>query len=64
MCFCHDLFCSNTMVKYMANKYKTADHWYPTDVKMRAKVDELLDWHHTNIRKHGVGVFFNIVSIA
>ena len=52
------------MVKYMANKYKTADHWYPTDVKMRAKVDELLDWHHTNIRKHGVGVFFNIVSIA
>ncbi|XP_072051507.1 uncharacterized protein [Amphiura filiformis] len=51
---------SATIAKYLASKYQTADHWYPSDLKKRAKVDELLDWHHTNIRKHGVGVFFNI----
>ncbi|XP_072045250.1 glutathione S-transferase theta-1-like [Amphiura filiformis] len=55
------IICESTaMVKYLASKYQTADHWYPSDLKKRAKVDELLDWHHTNIRKHGVGVFFNI----
>ncbi|XP_072031976.1 glutathione S-transferase theta-3-like [Amphiura filiformis] len=51
---------SPAIVKYLADKCKTADHWYPSDLKKRAKVNELLDWQHTNIRKHGSGVFFNI----
>ncbi|XP_072051594.1 glutathione S-transferase theta-3-like [Amphiura filiformis] len=51
---------SVAIVKYLASKYQTADHWYPSDLKKRAKVDELLDWQHTNIRKHGIGVFFYI----
>jgi len=48
---------SVAMVKYMAGRDKVADHWYPADLKKRARVDEVLDWHHTGIRKAGVGVF-------
>ena len=51
------------IVKYLAAKYKTPDHWYPADIKKRARVDEMCDWHHTNARKYGMGVFFNIVCI-
>jgi len=29
---------------------KVEDHWYPTDIVARAKIDEYLSWHHANIR--------------
>uniref|UniRef100_A0ABM5F244 glutathione transferase n=1 Tax=Pogona vitticeps TaxID=103695 RepID=A0ABM5F244_9SAUR len=35
---------------YLSRKYKTPDHWYPSDLRKRAKVDEYLSWHQANIR--------------
>uniref|UniRef100_A0A670JRP2 glutathione transferase n=1 Tax=Podarcis muralis TaxID=64176 RepID=A0A670JRP2_PODMU len=35
---------------YLSRKYNTPDHWYPSDVQKRAKVDEYLSWHQANIR--------------
>ncbi|XP_072051645.1 glutathione S-transferase theta-1-like [Amphiura filiformis] len=52
---------SVTIVKYLAAKYKVADHWYPSDLKQRARVDELLDWHHSTIRAAGCDVFRSII---
>jgi len=50
-----------TILKYLAGKYKAADHWYPADLKVRARVDELLDWLHTGLRPVGIDVFFDMI---
>ncbi|XP_066465671.1 glutathione S-transferase theta-1-like isoform X3 [Tiliqua scincoides] len=35
---------------YLSRKYCTPDHWYPSDLQGRAKVDEYLSWHQANLR--------------
>ena len=45
---------SHTIMRYLHQTRKLPDHWYPQDAKKRAKVDEYLDWHHSNLRQ-GVG---------
>ncbi|KAL2649932.1 hypothetical protein R1flu_018060 [Riccia fluitans] len=40
---------STAILRYLAASHHLADHWYPTDVKARARIDYLLDWYHTNI---------------
>nr|XP_060613877.1 glutathione S-transferase theta-1-like [Anolis sagrei ordinatus] len=37
---------------YLARKYHTPDHWYPADAEKRARVDEYLFWHQSNMRAH------------
>ncbi|KAE8634603.1 hypothetical protein XENTR_v10002362 [Xenopus tropicalis] len=49
---------STAMLLYMARKFKTADHWYPSDIQKCAKVDEYLAWQHTNTRPNGSKVFW------
>ncbi|XP_044145584.1 glutathione S-transferase theta-1-like [Bufo gargarizans] len=49
---------STAMLLYLANKYKTPDHWYPADIQKRARVDEYLAWQHTNTRPHGSKLFW------
>uniref|UniRef100_A0A8D0AZD1 glutathione transferase n=1 Tax=Salvator merianae TaxID=96440 RepID=A0A8D0AZD1_SALMN len=41
---------STAILLYLSRKYKTPDHWYPSDIQKRAKVDEYLSWHQGNIR--------------
>ncbi|KAJ8286451.1 hypothetical protein GJAV_G00039390 [Gymnothorax javanicus] len=43
---------------YMAEKYRTPDHWYPADVQKRARVNEYLSWQHTAMRMHGSKIFW------
>jgi glutathione S-transferase len=31
---------------------EVAPHWYPKDIKQRAKVNMYLDWHHGHTRAH------------
>ncbi|XP_069817239.1 glutathione S-transferase theta-1-like isoform X2 [Dendropsophus ebraccatus] len=49
---------STAILLYLANKYKTPEHWYPTDLQKRARVDEYLAWQHTNTRPHGSRLFW------
>ncbi|KAJ6659086.1 hypothetical protein lerEdw1_019389 [Lerista edwardsae] len=35
---------------YLSRKYHTPDHWYPAELRVRAKVDEYLSWHQANLR--------------
>jgi len=44
------LYESNAILAYLANKYKWTD-WYPTEPRIRAKVDQYLHWHHHNTRQ-------------
>ncbi|XP_033098619.1 glutathione S-transferase theta-1-like [Anneissia japonica] len=52
---------STAIVRYLAAKYKVADHWYPADLKARARVDAYLAWQHTGLRKAGCDVMINEV---
>ncbi|NXX44009.1 GSTT1 transferase, partial [Tricholaema leucomelas] len=41
---------SIAILLYLAQKFKTPDHWYPAELQKRALVDEYLSWQHTTIR--------------
>ncbi|XP_071945455.1 glutathione S-transferase theta-1-like [Antedon mediterranea] len=49
---------SVAILKYLASTYKTPAHWYPSDVKKRARVDEYLAWQHVNTRLSCAKVFW------
>ncbi|KAJ8286450.1 hypothetical protein GJAV_G00039380 [Gymnothorax javanicus] len=49
---------SIAILTYMAEKYRTPDHWYPADVQKRARVNEYLSWQHTAMRMHGLKIFW------
>ncbi|XP_020788575.1 glutathione S-transferase theta-1b [Boleophthalmus pectinirostris] len=49
---------SIAMMQYMAEKFKTPDHWYPADLQKRARVNEYLCWQPTGIRMHGSKIFW------
>nr|GMD80049.1 glutathione S-transferase T1-like [Ipomoea batatas] len=53
------LFESHAILKYLACANNVADHWYPADLRERAKVDSVLDWHHANLRRGSAGYVFN-----
>uniref|UniRef100_A0A8C5LJB7 Glutathione transferase n=1 Tax=Leptobrachium leishanense TaxID=445787 RepID=A0A8C5LJB7_9ANUR len=40
---------SNSMLLYMVRKYKTPDHWYPSDIQKCSRVDEYLAWHSARL---------------
>ncbi|KAM0821755.1 hypothetical protein ACQ4PT_071978 [Festuca glaucescens] len=49
------LFESHAILRYLATVFPgVPDHWYPVDLFTRAKVESILDWHHSNLR-HGAG---------
>ncbi|XP_033628036.1 glutathione S-transferase theta-1-like [Asterias rubens] len=60
-----DDFClaeCGTILKYIAQKFKVADHWYPTgDLVAQARINEYIDWQHTGLRKAGSDIFIGTV---
>lgn len=52
---------SIAILLYLARKFKTPDHWYPSDLQKRARVDEYLSWQHVNIRGKGGKLFLTKV---
>ena len=48
-------------MRYLANTRPDhiPDHFYPSnDLRLRAKVDEYLDWHHLHLREGSVRLVF------
>ncbi|NXJ14266.1 GSTT1 transferase, partial [Odontophorus gujanensis] len=54
---------SVAILLYLARKFKTPDHWYPSDLQKQARVDEYLSWQHVNIRGKGGKLFLIKVLI-
>jgi len=48
---------SVAILKYLADKYQVADHWYPKQLQRRAYVDRFMAWQHLNLRLFGSMVF-------
>lgn len=53
---------STAILRYLCDSRNLADHWYPSDLKKRAKIDEYLSWHHTNLRMGAAMHFRTLVS--
>ena len=49
-------------MKYLVQKYKLPDHWFPNDLKRQAKINEYLDWHHHNLRVGAAHTIFQKVT--
>ncbi|CAI0414434.1 unnamed protein product [Linum tenue] len=46
------LFESHAILIYLACVFPgVPDHWYPADLFRRAKIQSVLDWHHTSLRR-------------
>ncbi|XP_037493399.1 glutathione S-transferase T1 [Jatropha curcas] len=44
------LFESHAVLTYLACAFPgVTDHWYPADLRKRAKVQSVLDWHHSTL---------------
>ncbi|KAF9623919.1 hypothetical protein IFM89_006646 [Coptis chinensis] len=54
------LFESHAILSYLACAFPgVADNWYPADLRKRAKINSVLDWHHSNLRRGAGGVNSN-----
>ncbi|CAN4127386.1 unnamed protein product [Withania somnifera] len=55
---------SHAILRYLACAYPgIADHWYPTDLYKRAKVESLLDWQRVTFpRGPGSYVFYSVLA--
>ena len=55
---------SHSIMRYLCLKYPTnLNKWYPTnDLVKRAKIDEYMDFHHTNTRKCANLIFCSIFA--
>jgi len=58
------LFESAAILKYLSASRGTPDHWYPKDLKLRARIDCFLDWHISNTRRGASGLVYNQVVAA
>ncbi|XP_062550797.1 glutathione S-transferase theta-3-like [Armigeres subalbatus] len=43
---------SIAILRYLTREFAVPDHWYPRDSRRRARVDEYLEWQHSNTRLH------------
>lgn len=48
---------SVAILMYLTRKFKTPDHWYPSDLQKQARVDEYLSWQQAHIRGKGSKLF-------
>ncbi|XLT51039.1 hypothetical protein HN873_043643 [Arachis hypogaea] len=46
---------SYAILVYLASAFTgIADHWYPTELSRRAKINSVMDWHYSNLRNEAV----------
>ena len=54
------LYESHAILRYLCDSFPVPDHWYPKDPEKRAKVNEYLDSHHSNLRRGGELIFLKL----
>jgi glutathione S-transferase len=52
---------SVAILRYLARTFPVEDHWYPSDSKTQARVDEFLEWQHIGLRIHVSRYFASIL---
>jgi len=54
---------STAILRYLSrnNRHLVDENLYPIDIVRCAKVDEVLDWYHSNVRKNVGGIMMNKV---
>ncbi|ESW32045.1 hypothetical protein PHAVU_002G288500 [Phaseolus vulgaris] len=53
---------SHAILVYLNSAFPgIADHWYPSDIFRRAKINSVMDWHHSNLRNGAVSYVINTV---
>ncbi|EME32652.1 uncharacterized protein Gasu_00240 [Galdieria sulphuraria] len=57
---------SHAILKYLFRTRASMiqEHWYPSDPQKRAKIDELLDWHHSSLSWSTKLTVWNAVMVA
>lgn len=50
-----------SILRYLAESHSVSDHWYPRDIRHRAKVNSALDWYHGNTRMNAAGLTWHRV---
>lgn len=52
---------SSAILKYLADRHRVSvpDHWYPAELRARARVNAALDWYHGTVRRGAAGVMWN-----
>ncbi|KAJ0967183.1 hypothetical protein J5N97_024100 [Dioscorea zingiberensis] len=56
------LFESHAILRYLACAFPgVLDHWYPADLSNRARMDAILDWHHSNLRRGAASLVLNSI---
>ena len=54
---------SSAILKYLADRHAVADHWYPRELRARARVNAALDWQHFSLRRGAAGVtWFSLIA--
>ena len=49
---------SHAILRYLCEKFKVEDHFYPKDLKWRSIVEQYLDWHTTFLWYGCAGLVF------
>ena len=45
-----NLWESPAILRYLAEVFDVDNQWYPKDLRIRARIDAYLHWHHENVR--------------
>ena len=48
----YSLWESGAIVTYLAETFDTDSKWYPKDLKIRARINAYLHWHHDGVRSY------------
>ncbi|KAF9604028.1 hypothetical protein IFM89_001388 [Coptis chinensis] len=55
-----EVFFNHAILSYLACAFPgVADDWYPVDLCKRAKINSVLDWHHSNLRRGAATYVFH-----
>ena len=43
---------SGAIISYLADAFNVDNQWYPKDIKIRARINAYIHWHHQGTREH------------